>query len=72
MKINMPDDAKLIIRTLEDNGFECFAVGGCIRDSILEKTVNDWDFTTSATPDEILKSFDSYTTVDIGKKYGTI
>ncbi len=72
MKINMPDDAKLIISTLEDNGFECFAVGGCVRDSILEKTVNDWDFTTSATPDEILKSFDSYTTVDIGKKYGTI
>lgn len=72
MKINMPDDAKLIIDTLESSGHECFAVGGCVRDSILGKAVNDWDFTTSATPDEILESFNSYTTVDIGKKYGTI
>lgn len=72
MKIILPDDAKLILSTLKDNGYECFCVGGCVRDSLSEKTVNDWDFTTNATPDEIEKCFSSYTTIDIGKKFGTI
>ena len=55
MKIILPGDAKLILSTLKDNGYECFCVGGCVRDSLSEKTVNDWDFTTDATPDEIEK-----------------
>lgn len=72
MKIVLPDSAKIVIKMLEDNGFECFAVGGCVRDSLSNNVVHDWDFTTNATPDDILSCFSSYTTVDIGKKFGTI
>ncbi len=72
MKIVLPESAKLVIRTLEDNGFECFAVGGCVRDSLSSHEVHDWDFTTSATPDEIISCFSSYNTIDIGKRFGTI
>ena len=72
MTLDMPNAAKLIIETLEKSGFECFAVGGCVRDSISGHTVNDWDFTTNATPDEIQRCFCDYTTVDVGKRFGTI
>lgn len=72
MRLNLPDIPKLIIKTLEKNGFECYAVGGCVRDSIIGHVVNDWDFTTNATPSEIEHCFSDYTTVDIGKKFGTI
>ncbi len=72
MKIALPDDVRLILSTLKENGFECFCVGGCVRDSLSEKAVNDWDFTTNATPNEIERCFSSYQTIDIGKKFGTI
>ncbi len=71
-RIKLSENASFIINTLEQNGFECFAVGGCVRDSLLSRDVNDWDFTTSATPDEIIECFSDYTTIDIGKRYGTI
>lgn len=48
MKITLPDDVKQIIETLEQHGYEGYAVGGCVRDSILGRIPNDWDITTSA------------------------
>ncbi len=72
MRIDLPKNVSFIINTLESNGFECFVVGGCVRDSLCDTPVNDWDFTTNATPDEIEKCFCDYTTIDIGKKFGTI
>lgn len=72
MKIALPDDVRLILSTLKENGYECFCVGGCVRDSLSKKPVNDWDFTTNATPDEMQRCFSSYQTIDIGKKFGTI
>ena len=49
MKIEMPSEVKFIISELESHEYEAFAVGGCIRDSLLGRTPNDWDITTSAT-----------------------
>lgn len=46
MKITLPDDVKQIIETLEQHGYEGYAVGGCVRDSILGRIPNDWDITT--------------------------
>ena len=46
-----------INRTLQSSGFEVFLVGGCVRNLFLEKPVVDWDFTTNATPEEMLKLF---------------
>ena len=75
LKIN-PDDidpkALFIIRKLNDFGFEAFLVGGCIRDLILRKNINDWDITTQAPVEEIIKSFNNFKIVTVGKKHGTI
>lgn len=62
----------MIIGRLHDSGYTCYAVGGCVRDSLRGLQPHDWDLTTSALPDEIERVFADFKTVDIGKKYGTI
>ena len=56
-KINIPDSVKLIIDVLEKNGYEAFAVGGCVRDTILNRKPQDWDITTSALPNQVKELF---------------
>ena len=68
----MSENAKLIIDRLRDSGYSCYAVGGCVRDSLLEKEPHDWDFTTSALPDEIERVFVDCKTVTVGKRFGTV
>ena len=70
MKIEMPKQVSKIIRTLEEHGFEAFAVGGCVRDSVLGRRPNDWDITTSAMPWQTKKLFKK--TVDTGIQHGTV
>lgn len=68
--INLPKEVKYIINKIEKNGFEAFAVGGCIRDSLLGRVPNDWDITTSAKPEDIIKIFDN--TIETGIEHGTV
>ena len=70
MHIILPQNVKTIIRTLEDAGFEAFAVGGCVRDSLLHRSPEDWDITTSALPEEVKRHFKR--TIDTGIKHGTV
>ena len=72
MEIQMPSNAKLIIDKLRQSGYSCYAVGGCVRDSLRGITPHDWDFTTSAKPDDIERVFSEYQTIAVGKKYGTV
>ena len=51
MRIQLPVKVDNIIKTLEAAGYEAFAVGGCIRDSVLGRTPQDWDITTVFTYD---------------------
>ena len=53
----IPKEVKNIIEKLEEAGFEAYIVGGCVRDFLLEKEPNDWDVTTNAKPEEIVKVF---------------
>lgn len=69
MQIQLPDKVH-IINTLEEAGYEAYAVGGCVRDSILGRKPDDWDITTSAKPEEIKRLFPR--TVDTGIKHGTV
>ena len=57
MKIQLPEKVKIIIQTLQEHGYEAYAVGGCVRDSVLGRTPDDWDITTSATPMETKQLF---------------
>ena len=70
MKIQLPKNVKVIIDTLQSQGYEAYAVGGCVRDSILGRTPDDWDITTSATPMETKELFKK--TFDTGIEHGTI
>ncbi|MCR5120434.1 MAG: CCA tRNA nucleotidyltransferase [Lachnospiraceae bacterium] len=66
----IPEGVGVIIKTLEDAGFEAYAVGGCVRDSLIGRIPADWDITTSALPGEVKKLFRR--TVDTGIKHGTV
>ena len=70
MKIQLPEKVNTIIQTLQEHGYEAYAVGGCVRDSILARRPEDWDITTSAKPEEIKKLFRR--TVDTGIEHGTV
>ena len=68
--IQVPEAAKMIIDQLNTNGFEAYVVGGCVRDSLLGRTPEDWDITTSAKPEQIKEIFKR--TVDTGIQHGTV
>ena len=70
IKIVLPENVKFILRTLRDSGFEAYAVGGCVRDSILGLAPTDWDITTSAKPLETKTLFKR--TIDTGIQHGTV
>ncbi len=70
MKIQLPEKVNTIIKTLQAHGYEAYAVGGCVRDSILGRIPDDWDITTSATPQETKALF--HRTFDTGIEHGTI
>ena len=55
--LKLPPKPQEIIDAFTNNDFECFAVGGAVRDLLMNKLRGDWDFTTSARPEEILKIF---------------
>lgn len=70
MQIQLPDKVNRIIEILMAAGFEAYAVGGCVRDSVMGRVPNDWDITTSAKPEEVKKLFPR--TIDTGIKHGTV
>ena len=63
-KIDLPEDVSFIINTIEKNGHQAYAVGGCVRDTIMGVTPNDWDITTNALPEEVKSYFTK--TIDTG------
>ncbi len=70
MKITIPDNAKTILNTLHEAGFEAYIVGGCVRDALLGREPGDWDITTNALPAETKKLFRR--TIDTGIEHGTV
>ena len=70
MKIQLPEKVKVVIQTLEAAGYEAYAVGGCVRDSVLGRVPADWDITTSALPEQVKELF--HRTIDTGIEHGTV
>lgn len=54
-KYNLPSEVKDLLKVFKSNNFDIYIAGGAVRDILMGKSVYDWDFTTNATPDEILK-----------------
>lgn len=72
MQFNLPENVEYILNTLESKGYTADIVGGSVRDLILGKSPDDYDITTSATPEEIKSVFENHRTVDTGIKHGTV
>lgn len=70
VRIRIPDGAKKVLSTLQGAGYEAYVVGGCVRDSLLGRTPEDWDITTNARPPQVKALFRR--TVDTGIKHGTV
>ena len=69
-KISLPAKVARILNTLGEHGYEAYAVGGCVRDSLLGRTPQDWDITTSARPEQVKALFRH--TIDTGIQHGTV
>ena len=68
----IPAAAGAAIARLERAGYEAYAVGGCVRDTILGRVPNDWDITTSARPEETSEVFSDCRTIETGIQHGTL
>ncbi len=71
-QIRIPPEVAALLSRLNTAGFAAYAVGGCVRDSLLGKQPKDWDLCTSARPEEIQTCFSSERTVLTGARYGTV
>ncbi|MBV7274207.1 HD domain-containing protein [Clostridium sp. PL3] len=74
IKIYLPKQVQYIISTLQSSKYEAYIVGGCVRDSLLEKEPKDWDITTNALPHYVVEIFKDlgFKVVPIGIQYGTV
>lgn len=70
IKITIPERVSVILNTLHQNGYKAYVVGGCVRDSILNRRPNDWDITTNAKPEEVINLFDKV--ISTGLQHGTV
>ena len=68
--IDVPGAVRWIVRTLEENGFETWTVGGAVRDALAGRPSGDWDLATRAPPEEVRRVFRR--TVPVGIDHGTI
>lgn len=71
-RIDIPADVKFIMKKLNDASYEAYLVGGAVRDSLMGNQIYDYDVTTSARPDEMLRVFDGMKVLDTGLKHGTL
>jgi poly(A) polymerase len=70
-----PTDSKFnaaidVVRTLKGAGFDAFLVGGCVRDMILQRRIDEYDIATNALPDQVKGLFKN--TKGVGKKFGVV
>ena len=72
LTLKIPEDVKIILNTLKENGYDAFVVGGCVRDAVLGIEPKDWDITTSAKPEEIKECFKPYHLISVGEQHGTV
>ncbi|WP_303866333.1 CCA tRNA nucleotidyltransferase [Acetobacterium wieringae] len=72
MKLNLPTPVEQAFKQLESCGFCGYLVGGCVRDFLLGAPPTDFDMTTDATPNEIIKCFANHRVIETGIRHGTV
>lgn len=74
IKISIPKLVQYILDVLKDNDYEGYIVGGCLRDSLLNREPKDWDIATNAMPETVIKIFEAlgFKVIPTGLKHGTV
>ncbi|MBE6115067.1 MAG: CCA tRNA nucleotidyltransferase [Erysipelotrichaceae bacterium] len=72
MQMDLPRCVVVALDALHSHGYEAYLVGGCVRDFVLGRDVNDHDITTSATPQQIKDVFKGYSMADVGIEHGSV
>ena len=72
MNIQLPKNVKYSLNKLHNKGYDAYVVGGCVRDTLLNQTIKDWDITTSASPDQTIKVFQNNNVIETGLQHGTV
>ncbi|QAT49335.1 HD domain-containing protein [Caproiciproducens sp. NJN-50] len=72
MIVKIPPPVDSILQIMTQNGFDACVVGGCVRDSLLQKEPSDWDVATSALPEEVMKTLECFPMIQSGLKHGTL
>lgn len=72
LDITLPTPVARALSVLEACGYEGYAVGGCVRDSLIDRTPNDWDITTNATPEQMKACFRNFRVIETGIRHGTL
>ena len=70
--MQLPEYVYEVLQKLNNNGYEAYCVGGCVRDYLLGQCPEDYDVTTSALPEQIIEVFDGYRLLMVGLKHGTV
>ena len=70
--MKLPEYVLFCLNRLEEKGYPCYAVGGCVRDALLGLTPHDYDLCTAATPQEMKNLFSDHALVLSGEKHGTV
>ena len=70
--MNLPDGVKAVLKRLENNGCEAYIVGGCVRDMLIGRTPDDYDITTSSSPEQTAELFSNCRLLSYGAKHGTV
>ena len=66
------NNTEYIINKLEQAGYEAFAVGGCVRDTLMGRTPGDWDICTNALPEQTMQVFEGFHVIPTGLQHGTV
>ena len=72
MKLTLDPGAAALLDTLHAAGYAAYAVGGCVRDSLLGRTAHDWDLCTSALPQQVMELFGAEQCIPTGLQHGTV
>ncbi len=72
MKLTLDPGAAALLDALHTAGYAAYAVGGCVRDSLLGRTAHDWDLCTSALPQQVMELFGAEQCIPTGLQHGTV
>ena len=72
MKLTLDPGAAALLSALHAAGYAAYAVGGCVRDSLLGRTAHDWDLCTSALPQQVMELFGAEQCIPTGLQHGTV